>query len=277
MGGDSAPLLEALLLGVRDDLNLFEKEIFKRSGSMHILALSGMHLGILTGVLYLLLGLFFNRTVCSYITVGVVLFYVLLAGYKPSLLRAAVMVGLVWTGILAGRKSQGLHVLLTAFIVLSVFFPASSATLSFQLSFLALAGIILFGNSIAGRIGPYLPRWISFPLGSSAGAQIMTSGILLRWFHVLYPVGIISALFLTPLVTIFIWAGMLYLFLADIPLLGYYLSRLADMLYHAVIATASWFARVPGIQQGDVKLLVFYFAVLALVITLVYIPKVRDF
>jgi len=275
MGNSSAPLLEALLLGIRDDLNLFEKELFKKSGCMHILALSGMHLGILTGMLYLLLGLFMNKSVSSYIAVGTALLYVLLTGCRPSLMRAAVMVVLAWVGHLTGRKSRGFPLLLTAFIIVCIIFPDSWKTLSFQLSFLALGGIILFGNSIAGKLVPFLPGWISFPIGSSVGAQIMASGFLLSWFQVLYPIGILSALFLTPLITSFIWVGMLYLFLADVPVLGFYLSGLADMIYHVTVLSAAWFARVPGIERSDRRGLIFYFSALILVLLAVYTPKVK--
>ena len=276
IGKDSGPLMEALLLGVRDDLTLFEISLFRKAGCMHILALSGMHLGILAGVLYLVLRLVLPRPSVSVIVVATLVAYLFLAGFKPSLVRGVIMVVLMWVGSLSGRVNQGITILLGAFIIQSLLFPASADSLSFQLSFLALGGILLFSVPLARRTAGLLPRWVSFPLASAVGAQCLTGGLVLVRFQALYPIGIAASLLLTPLITLFMWLGLLCLLLPDLLPLQFYLHRAADMVYHCIVHTASWFARMPAIELGDPVPVTLYWMILALVLVTPLVPGKRS-
>jgi competence protein ComEC len=186
------------------------------------------------------------------------------------------MVVLMWFGSLSGRVNQGITILLGAFIIQSLLFPASAATLSFQLSFLALGGILLFSVPVARRMAGLLPGWVSFPLASAVGAQCLTGGLVLVRFQALYPVGIAASLVLTPLITLFMWVGLLCLLLSDMVGVQFYLHRAADMVYHCIVYTASWFARMPEIEPGDPVPLFFYWMIVVLVLVSPLVPGKRS-
>ena len=139
-------LFQALLLGASEELPEWVKENFRRSGAMHILALSGFHVGILAGIAGFLLRRPLGQSrslVCSSL---ILLFYLWLVGPLPSLTRAVLMFLLFNSCKLLLRRADGLCILALSALLQTQIFPASALRLSFQLSYAALLGLILFGG-----------------------------------------------------------------------------------------------------------------------------------
>ena len=212
-GTRSGPLLEALLLGYRDIRSGELNELFRRCGAVHLLALSGMHLGVLSlGVLLVLspvLGK--KRAACAaFIAIAA---YLVLVGPRPSLVRAVIMYGLGVCGFLFFRSRPPVfHLLALSFCIQSIVFPGAIRSLGFQLSYLALGGILLF----SGHIRLLLPFWIPPRLGSliaaNASAILCTAPLLIKCYGILYPAGLIFSLILTPVIILWMWTGITYLF-----------------------------------------------------------------
>ncbi|MGC9311042.1 MAG: ComEC/Rec2 family competence protein, partial [Sediminispirochaetaceae bacterium] len=160
-GVQAAPLLEALLLGYRDIRADKICELFRRTGAIHLLALSGMHLGVITmGVLVLLVPLL-GRARAAFAALVFIGIYLFLVGPRPSLVRAVLMYGTGVTGYMIRRKRPAvLHLLVLSFFIQSTSFPGIIGTLGFQLSYLALGGILLFTEPVK----EVLPWWIPPPL-----------------------------------------------------------------------------------------------------------------
>jgi competence protein ComEC len=250
--GPAAWLARALLLGDRAHTPGWAAELFRQSGTAHILALSGMHLGILVGLIVLLLGSVAGRrraTVAAVVPVGI---YVALIGFRASLARAALMFGLAVAALVAGRRVEPGRILGASFVVLAVAAPRAVDGLSFQLSFAALAGILVFGRWLDRALLPWLPALIRRPLAASVGAQLATLPLVIMAFGVARPVGIPATLVMAPLAALFLWMAVLGVgagFVVPgagsnaIPGLPQFLTVLEGLL----LRSAELFARAPGV------------------------------
>ena len=150
------------------------------------------------------------------------------------------------------RKVAGIHVLLLSFIVLVILEPAAFYSLSFQLSFLAVAGIIIISPLINKLFRPVLPRFLSIALSCSIAAQLFVTPILIKYFGELYPVGIAASIIIAPMVTVFIWIGIIYLITG-----AGVVSSAAGFLYRALFFVSGRAAALPSINTEGAEVTVF--------------------
>jgi ComEC/Rec2-related protein len=247
LGGPVSALLGALLLGDRAGIPEEERVLFQSSGSLHVLALSGLHVSILFGVAAFLLSWLPDRRWRAALGALLLLPYLFLAGWSPSLGRAVIMLAAAAVGYLLDRDNRPLDLLALASVLILLADPAAAGELSFQLSFLALLGILLLGRPLARLFTPPLPRFCGVPLAVSLGAQAATAPLLLARFGAAYPAGALAALPLLPLVAVFLWGGLLCIPLSYTPVLPVLAwSMLA--LNRAILAVLSFFARFPPLR-----------------------------
>ncbi len=139
---DIAPLASALLLGLRSGVTDADRLSFERTGTLHMLAISGMHLVLLAGCLHLLLrSLGAGPRAAALTTLLFAAAYVPIAGAGPPIRRAALMVALYGLSLVRGRPPDVWNALGAAALLLALFDPADVARLGFRLSFLAAGGI----------------------------------------------------------------------------------------------------------------------------------------
>lgn len=155
----TAALLKALLAGRREGLDRATVEAFRAAGASHILALSGLHLGILYGLLQATLGWLGHRRFAtalrSTIQVGFAAGYMLMTGASPSLVRAFLFILLnELSRLLPGRRRSPLNIFCAALTVQLAVTPGVIASLGFQLSYLAMLGIVL----IFPRLDAWYPK-----------------------------------------------------------------------------------------------------------------------
>ncbi len=218
LGRPASTLLEALLLGVKDELDFDLKQSFARTGSLHLLALSGLHVGVIGAIILLALSPLRSRKIKVVLAALAVGAYYFLAGPSPSLTRAVIMLCLAGVGYLLDRKSDPLRLLLISAVIILVADPAAVRTLSFQLSYTALAGILTLGRRLDAALIPWLPRGPRALAAASFSAQVFTAPIVLAAFGSIYPVGIVASPVLIPLTTVFVWSGLACLVLNLTPL-----------------------------------------------------------
>ena len=140
-----APLAAALLLGRREGVDSTVEDAFARTGTLHLLAISGLHLQVLAGGIWgacTLLGLGLRRA--AMVTLVVVLLYALLVGLEPSVVRSTAMTATLAIGILASRSTSTCpaNLLALALLVTLMLNPAHLFDVGCQLSFLAVATLI---------------------------------------------------------------------------------------------------------------------------------------
>lgn len=141
-------IVKALVLGSRNELDDTQKAAFARSGTMHVLAVSGMHVGLIYAVFATLFAWMGQRRNARWLR-GLLLLVVLwsyagLTGASPSVMRASFMFSCFALAGMLGRRPEALNTLATAALVLLLIDPLMLGQLSFQFSFLAVLGIVLF-------------------------------------------------------------------------------------------------------------------------------------
>lgn len=187
-GKEEQGLAEALLVGYKDDLDKELTAAYSRTGVVHIIAISGMHLAL---VYVLLLGLTAPlgaprlRLLRLVLVLGGLWAFSFLAGGGPSVLRSAVMFSLLAVGGLIGRKGDGLNSLLLAALLLLLINPFWLWDIGFQLSFAAVGGILLFYRPIYTRYVTHNKLLDAVWKGAavSLAAQILTTPLSLYHFH----------------------------------------------------------------------------------------------
>ena len=261
--GESPPiwggLASALLLGIRDDLETDLSDGFRNSGCSHILALSGMHLGILSGVLAFLLKRPLGKRWASLIGALFIIFYVFTAGSQPSLVRSAIMY-LIGTFMLWGfLKAKPILLLFMAFIIQIIFQSDTGVSLSFILSYLALLGILTLGMDIRSILRGRLPEILNGGLSASLGAFIVTSPIVVLYFGTIRPIGIIAGLVLAPISSLFMIFSLAALVSGFLPLpLWNIFDFFLSLLYNLLKFLISIAREVPGISISSfIPVLVF--------------------
>jgi len=248
-GYPASALMEALLIGSREDVPDALYNGFKGTGSLHILALSGLHVTVIYGAAVFLLRALRKRGIKLLLATVVLLFYQFCAGFMPSLLRATVMIMVGGIGLQCDRDAEPLNLLAISGIAILAADPLQAYSLSFQLSFLALGGILVLGPLVQRPLEGWLPRWILLPLAMSVGAQLATMPLVVARFGAWYPAGIVAGLLLVPLTTALLWAGLCWLPLVTIPwpFLHDCGARGLGVLYDVIAQSAEVFARIPGI------------------------------
>ncbi|MDR0450037.1 MAG: ComEC/Rec2 family competence protein [Treponema sp.] len=244
----------ALLLGIRDDLDTGIAQSYRDAGSSHVLALSGMHLAVLSSVIAFLLRRSLGLKASVAAGAAFILLYVFLVGPQPSLLRAAVMYFTGAFAVFCGLKRDALPLLNLAFLIQILLWPESGQSLSFILSYLALWGILRAGPLFQGLFRGIIPESLLSPLAASLGAFLATGAVTAAFFGVLRPVGIIAGLLIVPLTTVFMIASLIWLAagfaLAPAGIqpsaLGGLPARILSFLYRILEQIVSLASRAPG-------------------------------
>lgn len=278
---EQAALMEAMTLGVRDNLGELQDR-FAAAGLAHILALSGLNFGVLIAVVGFLLKPF---GVLRYpVLIAFVVGFIVLVDASPSVLRAgttaAALLASLWLG--AGRLEPWPALSLAALLAL-LWNPSSLLDLSFQLSYLAVVGILVFaGPTLRALRASNLPWWHpkALVLGTlvvSLAAQALLLPLLANAFHsvpLLGPVVNILAIPLaTPLVPLGFASGLLGL--VSLPLAGLF-NVLVSPVAAALIWTANTAAGWPSLGWGEIAPVGFvYYGVGALALGLVSLGKLR--
>ncbi len=287
-------ILKALTIGEKGTITEQKKELFRSSGTAHLLAISGLHVGFVAFVSYLLILWLLKRSSRLMLAIDVrrsaimvsflpVLFYGTISGFSLSTQRAVIMIGAyVITVAICRVRDLYSTLALAAFIVLLIN-PASLWDVGFQLSFTAVLVIIYFisfsrqiGSGVLTKdIGPYLVRRLllrfkDFTLVTVA-ASLATVPIMAVYFHRVSAVGFIANLIIVPIATfIVVPLGLLSVLAYPISSeLSLWLMQLADLVIGLLVWLASFFTqtgwafswvRTPGLLE----VIAYYLALAAL-------------
>lgn len=143
---DEAAFASAVLLGNREQLSKSRRDNFMETGTVHLLAISGLHVGILAGSFFLFfrLGLF-SRQTCLLVTILFVFFYAWLVEFRPPVSRATILIVLFCVGRLCGENNFSFNLLAIAGLIVLILNPSDLFGIGPQLSFLAVA-TLTFGR-----------------------------------------------------------------------------------------------------------------------------------
>lgn len=230
----------ALVLGFRDHLDIEQINAFSSAGAMHVLAVSGMHVGILFMMLGVMLSWFDKlkriRWMKFILLMLFIWFYAMITGFSPSVMRASVMISIVIIGKMISRKGNIYNTMLLAASVLLLYNPFMITEVGFQLSFLAVFGIVAWHPVIFRWAEP--SHWLLHRIWEitsvSIAAQLMTFPLGLLYFHQFPLLFFISNLIVIPLAFVIMLCTILLLVLSFIPLLEF-LQHYAGVVVFAII------------------------------------------
>lgn len=253
VSGSTAAFLVAAILGDRSFISSGEYSAFRDTGVAHVLALSGLHVGIIASMLAILLYPLrlwrHGIRVAGIFTMVLVWAYAVVAGLSPSILRAAVMITVMLATRLIGRGANGFNSLSLAMVVILVADPMSLFTPGFQLSVAAVATILMFGG--------LLPRSLRrYPLLYSAAGMLLTSvaamtgtGVVSAYYFNSFPLLFLAGNIVTGLLFPLILGGGILL--AVLTAMGVSFSLLGTAV-DAVHSLMQWGISTLGSADGSV-------------------------
>lgn len=205
----AADFMMAVTLGYRDNLHPDTSRSFRDGGMSHLLALSGLHVSIIAGILcFMLYGLDIAglRKLRMLLTVALLWFYIILTGMAMSAIRAGIMASFVIGALLLQRRNCALNALLAAVCVILILSPGALFDAGFQLSATATAAVIIFVqwlNPFSLRRHKLMHR-IFMVFGMAAVALISTSLLTAYHFHTFAPASLFGNIIATMLLPIYI-------------------------------------------------------------------------
>ncbi len=276
---DEFGVAAAILLGYDDKLADEVRKNYVAAGSMHILCVSGMHVGIIYLIAGFLLG-FLNRkkwqkTLKHVLLLVLIWLYALIAGLSPSILRASLMITFVIVGEMIGRKGFIVNSIAASAFVLLCINPYNLFEIGFQLSYAAVIGIVVLQKPIYNLLyvkNKLLDRaWEITTVALSA--QIATIPFTLFNFHQFTTYFWLSNLFMTPISFVVIISGMVLLLVSWIPYVNVLVGYLVWGAVYVMNAFVSWVERLPMsiikglyVSEFDYAMLILAFVLLLLMV-----------
>ena len=241
-------ILQGITLGDRSSLDKDLQEAFVRSGTFHILAISGLNVSMVAALLYFLLRLLrFPLRLRAGLTIIWVIFYAALAGGGPSVVRAGIMTSLFLGALILEREVDIANTLALSALLILLWNPLHLLEAGFQLTFAATLGILLLIHAFPMTSLPRPLRWLLNSLGVSAAATSATLPILAYHFHRASLIGILANLPIVPLSGIVTAIGLIYALLSLFLSSGlHWLAHLLQILIVFMARLARFFASLPG-------------------------------
>ena len=250
MPKQDAAAIFAMLFGGYQGIRPELLEAFTITGIVHILSVSGSHITLMAGTANIV-GRFMHMSpkATAALATGVILFYSLLAGAIPPVIRSALMGILTLLALTGGRERDAQHILGLVALGLLLYSPLWLFDISFQLSFGATAGLLYLAPPLRERLRKKLPVFVADSLAVTIGAQLSVLPIIAWYFNVLSLSSLLANLIIAPIVEWIIVAGLLAGLLASLlPLAGKVVFLLASVVLGLVYELSRWVAALPGSQ-----------------------------
>jgi competence protein ComEC len=280
---DEVAISSALLLGYKQDMSLDIKQAFSNTGVVHILAVSGLHVGII----YLLLNVVFSfmdkSIALRVIKLLIVLFslwvYAFLTVLSPSVMRAATMFSFLAVGSALNRSTNIYNTLAASAFVLLLINPHFIYEVGFQLSYLAVLGIVMIYPKLYELI-QFKFSWIDYfwkLFCVSMAAQLITFPLSIYYFHQFPNYFFVANLMVVPLVPLIIYSGLGFLLFNELLFFSEAFSFALQFFIQALLKVVGWIEQWPYsisdflfLDQRDVILI---YAIIGALLLAIYLRK----
>lgn len=265
-----------LILGYKADLSNDILQAYSKTGTIHILSVSGGHVAIIYLLLNWALGFLTHykhgKLVRAILIITLIWAYSLLTGFSPAVCRAALMLSLIITGKTYSRYINTLNLLAVSAMILLLYDPFLIADVGFQLSYLAVAGLIIFQ--------PIIYRWLTFKnkwadklwmaCSVSVAAQVITFPLSAYYFHQFPVYFLVSNLLIAIPVTIILYIGIILLVLPQIACVSKILGYLLQVCILLMNKALSYIEHAPLASIGKIWLTTFEYILLYAIILLAF-------
>ncbi len=248
--GDALGVAKGVLLGDKSDIRTELKDAFSGAGAMHLLAVSGLHVGIFLVIIQWLMSVFFTRLPkwIELLILFVLLWtYAGITGFSPSVNRSVTMFSFVAFGMVYGKHYSSLNGLLASAFLLLIIEPLFLFDIGFQLSYLAMLGIFLFSGSIE-RVFLIKRAFVKKVwVGSSVAlaAQLGTFPLTLYYFHQFPNYFLVTNLGLMVFSGVLLGVGLGLITLGSIPFVGVFIALLMSVVVSGLVYFIEWVNELP--------------------------------
>ena len=251
LNDDEYAVAAAILLGYDDKLADEVRQHYVAAGSMHILCVSGLHVGIIYLLASFLLG-FLNRkqwqkTLKNILLLALIWFYALIAGLSPSILRASMMISFVVFGEMIQRKGFAVNSIAASAFILLCINPYNLFEIGFQLSYAAVISIVVLQKPIYNLL--YFKNKLldkAWEVTSvTLAAQLATIPFTLFYFNQFSTYFWLSNLLMMPLSFVVVVSGMILLLVSWIPYVNVIVGRLVWGAVYGMNTVVAWVEGLP--------------------------------
>ena len=250
-------IASALTFGYKDELSQFVKGVFSKTGAMHVLAVSGLHVGIV----FLLISSLFKflkisqrfKIIQQLILIFFVWVYAIITGLSPSVLRAATMLSFFSIAEIFNKSTNIYNILACSAIFLLSIDPFLITDIGFQLSFFAVSGIIYLYPIIFNLIflNNYILKKIWSIISVSIAAQIATFPLSIYYFHQFPNFFLLSNLLVIPLVFILLIIGLSIIAFNFLPYVSIFLGKILTIIISFIVNSLSLIESIPySLSEG---------------------------
>ncbi|HNS18452.1 MAG TPA: ComEC/Rec2 family competence protein [Bacteroidales bacterium] len=279
---------QALLLGDKSQLDDETYQSYSSSGTIHILCVSGLHVGVIYMILNFLFGFLPQRGTGKVLRFLLIIlfiwFYAFLTGLSPSVLRATVMFSILIVGRTVSRNTNIYNTLAASALLLLANHPLMLQETGFQLSYLAVIGIVSLQPWINDLLTPkyWLLRRIWELLSVSMAAQLLTFPLTVHLFHQFPNYFLLANVLVVPLSGFIIYTGILVFVTSPVPLLGEVMCRIFGLMIKSMNGTVSFIEQLPystlnRSPMDTVEMILLYTLVVAGIYRLVYAKRAATY
>ena len=260
LSGQTLAVATAMALGDKSQLSAETKEAYSVSGASHLLALSGLHLGIIYAVLSFVLVHRRRPWMGRMVVIMALWTYVVIVGMMPSVVRSATMFTFYAVASMFRRPQLSLNAWAFAAFFILLVSPLSIWDVGFQLSFMAVAGIIVFYRPLYGIVdGEWLMLHRLFKsvwsvVVLSFSAQLAVAPLVAYHFGKLSCYFLFSNLIAVPLASLVLYASLLALVLTPLPWLHSLVIGCVDVFVKWLNTILLWFSHLPGASIDDIRI-----------------------
>ncbi len=250
---ENLAIASAMILGNKDLIQDELYEAYSDSGAIHVLAVSGLHVGIVASIILLLfrtLGLSRAKKLESVCCIIMIWAFALICGSGPAVVRASIMFSLLLIGRAISRPGNSLNILAVAAFGMLLYDPNFLYQVGFQFSFLALASIIHF-FPLLRRVVNTNHKWLNHAwnlVAVSIAAQILIFPLSIYYFHKFPTYFFLSSLIAIPAAFLILATGLGLLLVSTIPIpLLSSIARVLSLVLDQLLTALNWF--IYNIQQ----------------------------
>ncbi len=274
MKSSEAMLLLSSASGI-SAMNYEEKNSFRETGTAHIFAVSGLHMGIIGESAEKLFS--FAGNTGGGITIAILFLFVLLVGFRASALRAFLMFVVSETAKFTGREQIPINTLSFVALVLLLVNPLLLFSISFQLSFLAIFGLIILSPELYGQ----MPKKFGYKMLSQViSVQLVLYPVIAYYFHMFSPVSFFANLIVIPLMYVVLPVGIIQILLSLIGLnAAKIFAPVSNFVFRILSKTVSLFSKIPfssfNLRFGFVFMVIYILALAFFVFSLSKSRKIK--
>lgn len=255
----NSDFINSILLGQKENLSQEEKDVFQRSGTSHIIAISGLHTGILCTIIsFFIKGI--NKFYKLLILFIIMNFYMMMIGVSPSIIRAIYFVVILYLAVFLDKKRDGISTLSLVGIFLVIYNPYIIYNVSFQLSFLATLSIIYFYGYIKNILKINL-------ISLTIAANILTIPVIYYNFKGISIISIISNIIVVPFIGIIMYLSIISISLFNInigisKLIAKFTSIIVNIIYYLLEKISDLYFIYIEIESPNIYYVIIYYVII---------------